>query len=376
MQILAGLIGPDLDIELTAVSEDDHLTRLEWLNHGEIDLMYEGYDTPAHFAGDRPGEITRARGPFPLRVVASAHSGLFGFMVSGDSPVRTIYDITPETRVAESSNSRLAVAALGHWLGFGPGSATDAPLPGAQPLNRIVYGTWQANVKSVVNREADVAYVSVEHPVVRQAADRPPGVRFLELPAKADPDGAARFHRAAPNMVLAPAPDDAPAQVAGLTTVLGSANLWCRSDFDAALAYRLTEWFDRNFDRFKGQGNKLGTYSLAALRYNIGRAMAPIHESTIRYLDKLGFWTEVEARRQEYNLRLLHFYYRAWREAVTRADAAGIVAGADNPAWYRLWQEIKAEIGLPVWRLRSDSEISDGLRGLKEVVQPRFKPVL
>jgi uncharacterized protein len=366
MRILGELIGPDLGIELKAISEDDQTQRLEWLQRGDLDLMYEGFENPTHFEGNQPGEISRRRGPFQIRVVASAHSGVFGFLVSGDSPLTTIYDITLETRVAESSNSRLPVEALGHWLGFNQASATPSLTREDGSLNRVFYATWEGNVKSVLNREADVAYVSAEHPLVRQAASRPPGIRFLELPVKSDPAGAGRFQAVAPNVVLAEAPSDSPPEVAGLTSVLGSANLWCRDDFDPALAYRLTGWFDANYERFRRLGNKLGTYSLAALLDNAGRAMAPVHEGTLRYLDEKGLWTDALARRQVYNRRLLDLYCAAWGQALDRADARAVTAAADNPVWIQLWHEVKAEINLPRLRRRSDAEISQGLRRLAE----------
>ena len=364
MQILGELIGPDLGIDLQAVCEDDQLQRLEWLQRGDLDLMYEGFENPTHFAGDLPAEISRRRGPFQIRVVASAHSGVFGFLVRGDSPIRTIYDITPRTRVAEAANSRLVVEALSHWLGFTSTSNGD-------PLNRVLYPSWEANVKSVLNRQADLAYVSAEHPLVRQAAARPPGVRFLELPVTADPTGAGRFQAVAPNLVLAAAPAGSPPEVVGITTVLGSANLWCRDDLDPVLAYRLTEWFDVNFDRFRGLGNKLGTYSLAALLDNIGRALAPVHQSTLRYLEEKGLWSAACARRQEYNQQLLDLYCAAWGEALARADARAVPAAADNPTWTQLWQDVKAETDLPRLRLCSDAEISEGRRRLDEYAMQR-----
>jgi uncharacterized protein len=367
MRILGELIGPDLGIELKAISEDDQTQRLEWLQRGDLDLMYEGFENPTHFEGNQPGEISRWRGPFQIRVVASAHSGVFGFMVSGDSPLTTIYDITHQTRVAESSNSRLPVKALGHWLGFGQASSTPSQTQEKDSLNRVFYATWEGNVKSVLNREADVAYVSAEHPLVRQAAGRPPGIRFLELPVSTDPAGAGRFQTLAPNLVLAEAPPESPPEVAGLTTVLGSANLWCRDDFDAALAYRLTEWFDSNFERFRGLGNKLGTYSLAALLDNVDRAMAPVHAGTLRYLDEKGLWTDALARRQAYNGRLLDLYCAAWGQALDRAGTRAVTAAADNPAWIQLWHEVKAEINLPRLRRRSDAETSEGLQWLAAV---------
>jgi len=363
MRILSGLLSEQNGYRLETISEDDSLLRLYWLKRGKIDFLYESANTPFMFEGRAPALISRDRGPFPMRMVASAHSGAFGFIVRADSRIKTIYDITPETRIADTRASHFAVYGLLAWLKMYKGRIpVTNPETARWDATLVPIETWESNLNSVKDGIADVAYVSPENPIVKQIAKQKPGIRFLELPAQSDPDGYKRFLKLVPGTMIVPAPESGTPEVWGKYTVTGTANLWCRPDFDTRVAYRLTRWFDEKYDQFKDLGNKLKTYSLEALRQNLDRALAPVHQGTVEYLKEKGFWTAADERRQTYNLWLMDRYCQAWEQALALADDMGIEVKPENPEWVTFWSDYKALIRMPSYKFMDDKEISRALK--------------
>jgi len=361
MGIIAGLLREQTGYELRAIPEDDMLLRIEWLKQGKIDLLYETFYAPMHGEGKRPEEIERNRGPFQLQTVASAHSAAFGYMVRGDSPVRTIRDIVPGTRIAVFDPIGERLYALLAWLNLNKGPIPENPAEGAWRASIVRFSDWGASLRSIAEGTADVAMATPENPTVREMAARPPGIRFLDLPAQEDPEGFARFRQVFPAAMVAPATQHGVKEIWGVRSVFDVAGLWCPPEFEADVAYQLTRWFDEKYELYKDKGNKLATYTLQSLRQLADHAVAPIHAGTARYLEEKGLWTKADDARQEYNLKLMTWYCELWDAALARADAKGITVGSANAAWTRLWADCKKEAGIPGYRLMTDAEIQGGL---------------
>jgi len=345
------------------------LLRLEWLKQGKIDLFYEGSNACQYLEGKRPEEIERNRGPLQMRISASAHTGTSGFMVRGDSPIKTIYDIGPDTRIATCNMMAEGIYALLAWLKLNKGPIPENPKDAEWKATLVRFNSWEANLKSVAEGTADIAAVTAENPLVKEAAEGPHGIRFLELPAKDDPEGLARFKHLVPFGKIAPAPEYGAKEIWGVTTLSGggTACLWCRPDFDADLGYELTRWFDENYELYKDKGNKLKTYTLESLRQTLDTAMVPVHDGTARYFKEKGLWGEADDARGEYNLKLITWYCEAWETAIARADAKGIAVGSTSQEWMELWSDYKKEIRLPHIKPMTDEEIKEGLAQLRSL---------
>lgn len=357
MGILAGMMAQD-GIYLRALLEQDEWQRLELLRDGTLDLMYESSFLPARFEGRHAEDVTEQRGALPIRVVASAHSGSFGFMVRADSPIQTIYDIQPGTRVAVTPGGMgERIFALLAWLKLNDGPIQEDPARGGWKVEQVNCATWEENLRAVPEGRAEVAGVTPQNPLVARAAASSHGIRFLELPADRDPEGAQQFHAVAPQAMIAPAPEEGVSEIWGVSTITGIANVWCLPAFDEDLAWRLTRWFDENYPRFKDLGNKLKTYSLDCLVQAVRTAMAPIHPGTIRYLKEKNLWEAADDQRQSFNLWQEENYMGAWDRARSRAAASGTEISLDNPAWRNLWKETGQTFHLLPHRPYSDREI-------------------
>lgn len=302
-----------------------------------------------------------------MRIFGSAHSGTMGFMVRGDSHIKTIYDIGPETRVARPAAASEMIYALLAWLQLNKGPLPPYAADAAWNVKLVPLESWEANLKSIIDGSVDVGWATPENPLVREAAKSPHGIRFLDLPVSADPDGARRFRQLLPFGTLMPAPRHGVQEMWGVTSLVGTACFWCRADLDSSMAYKLTRWFDENYEGYKDKGNKLDTYNREAFRWTLDVAMAPVHEGALAYFKEIGLWTRADDLRQTYNTALMTRYCEVWEEALQRADREGIVVSSECDAWKRLWADTKREQRLPRYRQMTDAEIQEGLAQLKHL---------
>lgn len=173
---------------------------------GKVDFFYESSTIPMRFEGLDPKDIARDPGAVPMQIVASAHAGGSAYMVRADSPIKTIYDIGPETRFAVGPVGPIAVYALLAWLKLNRGRIPKDPAQGKWNVRIVPCATRIDNLKAVPDGVADVAYVTPDNPLVEEAAEKSPGVRFLELPVKTDREGLARFRELIPYMNFAKHP--------------------------------------------------------------------------------------------------------------------------------------------------------------------------
>jgi len=288
-------------------------------------------------------------------------------MVRGDSPIRTIYDIGPKTRVAKPSSGAEVIYALLAWLQLNKGSPSTNPAINQWDVTLVPLDSWEANLRAIVEGVVDVAWATPENPLVKEAAKSPHGIRFLELPVTKDPEGAKRFQQFLPFGKLIPAPPHGVKEIWGVTSLVGTACFWCRSDLDSELAYTLTKWFDKNYELYKDKGNKLYTYTREAFRWTLDVAMAPVHNGAIKYFKEIGLWTKADDARQEYNSKLMTWYCEAWDAAIEMADGKGVVVSAAREEWIRLWADYKEKIRIPGYCQMTNEEIQEGLVLLKSL---------
>ena len=288
-------------------------------------------------------------------------------MVRGDSPIKTIYDIGSETRVAEPASGSEMIYALLAWLQLNKGPISPYSTNAEWNVNLVPLDSWEANLKSVIEGTVDVGWATPENPLVKEAADGPHGIRFLDLPLKKDLEGAKRFRQFLPFGKLMPAPQHGVKEIWGVTSLVGTACLWCHSHLDSDLAYKLTKWFDENYELYKNKGNKLYTYTREAFRWTLDVAIAPVHNGAIKYFKEIGLWTKADDARQEYNTKLMNWYCEAFNAAIAIADRKGIVVSAVSEMWKRLWTDYKREMRIPGYRQMTDKEIQEGLALLKSL---------
>jgi TRAP-type uncharacterized transport system substrate-binding protein len=364
LNITGAMLKAQTGIVIRPIPEEDQLRKLEWLKNGFVDLAYEGSALPARLEAREPAETGRYRGPFQMRIVASAHSGAFGYFVRGDSRIRTIYDITPETRMAVMPQGT-NIHGLLAWLKLYTGNL-EKPETIRWKARLVHFETYQASIRSVAEGTADVSFANPEGDVTASVAAAPHGLRFLEIPADKDPEGYARYRRFMPYGQVVPAPKLGVREIWGVKTFVGTANIWCRDDFNANLAYRLTKWFDEAYEQYRDKGDKLANYSRQAFRQALNVAMVPVHPGAVRYFREIGMWKPADDRRQEYNNSVLNRYCQLWDGTLAEAAKKNIPINPANRDWLALWAKNKAGAGVPSFKQMTDREITAGLAALKQ----------
>ncbi len=365
IETVGRLIRQDTGHELRVVPVENPYWKREWLKHGYLDLSYAPSIMAVRNEGRDSRDIGKYGGPFQFRVVASVHTGADGFIVRGDSPVKTIYDLKPGIRFGVYRDAAVAYPLLA-WAGLYQGNL-DEPDSVTWKAHFIVFDSWEASIMSLGEGRTDIIFASAESPFVRKLADSRPGIRFLELPANEDPEGAARFRRFLPFGDFMPAPQVGVRAAWGVNTFSGTACMWCRPEFSFDLAYDLTRWFDVSYDRFKNLGYKLAAYNRTAWRRALDVTMAPVHDGTIKYLREIGMWSSADEARQVYNQKLMDWYCELWDMAVSEAGRRGIEVNHDNVIWTQLWNEIRNASRVPRYRQMTDEEIERGLIQMRDL---------
>ena len=174
--------------------DNNTAARHKWLKAGIMELNAESVSDTAIFCLEaKAGNATRDGGPFPIRIVWLGQAMPYGFMVRGDSPIKTVYDIKPKSKVAYYTASPSASVAADALLAWAKVSKEDIVV--------VPFSSWPANIKAVAEGKADVAYSVPTAPTAFEAEASPHGIRWLPLSYKADPEGAKRFATLRPEML-------------------------------------------------------------------------------------------------------------------------------------------------------------------------------
>jgi hypothetical protein len=313
--------------------------RTEWLNSREgILSLYQPSDYFDQLDAVE-GYATRIGGPSDTRVVNVNLVTAWGYMVRGDSNIKTIADIKPGTRVAFYTGSSFLVAGIDALLAYAGLTRKDVTL--------VEIGSYGANTNVVVEGRADVTFTSPISGPSYQAEAGPHGIRWLEIPSRdKNPAAYDRYRKIQPGYVLAKT-------TAGVKSALGlqmdhayQTNHALASE-DPELVYQLTKWMDENYDKFKDKFTHAKMMSLANLvaYLEIG-SLEPLHEGTIRYLKEKNLWKPQYQARQDKIVALAQARVKAYKTALEMATDKGLSTVPGNKDWVALWANYRKEHGL------------------------------
>jgi TRAP transporter TAXI family solute receptor len=313
--------------------------RTEWLNAREGVLsLYQPSDYFDQLDAVE-GYATRIGGPSDTRVINVNLVTAWGYMVRGDSHIKTINDIKPGTRVAFYTGSSFIVAGIDALLAYAGLTRKDVTL--------VEIGSYGANTNVVVEGRADVTFTSPISGPSYQAEAGPHGIRWLEIPSRdKNPAAYDRYRKIQPGYVLSKT-------LAGVKSSLGLQmdhayqTNHVRADEDPEFVYRLTKWMDENYDKFKDKFTHAKMMSLANLvaYLEIG-SLEPLHEGTIRYLKEKNLWKPQYQARQDKIVALAQARVKAYKTALEMATDKGLSTVPGNKDWVALWANYRKEHGL------------------------------
>ena len=313
--------------------------RTEWLNAREGVLsLYQPSDYFDQLDAVE-GYATRIGGPSDTRAINVNLVTAWGYMVRGDSNIKTINDIKPGTRIAFYTGSSFIVAGMDALLAYAGLTRKDVTL--------VEIGSYGANTNVVVEGRADVTFTSPISGPSYQAEAGPHGIRWLEIPSRdKNPAAFDRYRKIQPGYVLVKTS-------AGVKSALGLQmdhayqTNHVRADEDPEFVYQLTKWMDENYDKFKDKFTHAKMMSLASLvAYLEVGILEPLHEGTIRYLKEKNLWKPQYQARHDKIVALAQARVTGYKAALEMATEKGMSTVPGNKDWVALWANYRKEHGM------------------------------
>jgi TRAP-type uncharacterized transport system substrate-binding protein len=280
----------------------------------------------------------RDGGPFPACAVWAQSRNNAGFFVRGDSPIKDIYDIKPGTRIASlpgNPASKNMVDALLAWAKIDP-----------EDINWVEHSSYSETVGSVIAGRTDIAFAMPLSPAIYEAEKQPAGIRWIELNAEQDPEGARRFHEVDPLEGLG-LMFTGVSSCLGKWGIVGTHLIIAHRDTDKHLVYQTVRWLHQNYQRIKDRHSKLKWANLETMMAELGHTFLPAHEGLRQLLKEEGAWTNALEARSSANAALIDRYCEAYQECQDMADEKGIPVRHDSLEWVEMWESYQKENAIP-----------------------------
>lgn len=331
------VLASDTGMKVRVAAEDNVIHRLRYIANGLFHLTAGGNAKTRQALVAEPAFAWRDGGPFPVRVAWSQSRDNAGFIVRADSPVKSIYDVRPGTRLV---NLTAAATSPIYDLFLAWAKVNKDEITWVAPKNA------DDKMRAVMDGRADLSFAIPTSASVYEAEKTPPGIRWIALNAAEDPEGARRARKVDPLINFAPIINGVPSSL-GVWGTCGISLYTTRAATDEGLVYHLVKWLDDNWAKYRDlhSWNKYMTRDM--LMEEIGHTFLPCHAGLVKYLGELGLWTAAHQHRQDENIALIDRYCEAYRVAIDLADEKVVVVSPENEDWLSLWESQKKSFGLP-----------------------------
>ncbi len=261
-----------------------------------------------------------ATAPAVQRILWHHNDSPWGFVVSGDSKLKTLEDIKKgDVRVTQGMFSPPMVAAVNKGL---PGFLGMSEEEAQRVIKYVPASSYAENCRSVVEGKSDVAYCSSISSVLSEMEGSPGGIRWLPMTLE-NKAGWAGFLKARPMLV--------PSEITlGVSTARGVAG--ATSNFvyaapaatDVDFAYNLAKWLHTSHDAYKSTHPLAARMSLEQFRKYLDRSPLPVHEGTVKYLREVGAWTDKDDIWNKEAAAKMDSWFKARTEAMKKARAGNV----------------------------------------------------
>ncbi|HEY87956.1 MAG TPA: hypothetical protein G4O06_08050, partial [Dehalococcoidia bacterium] len=330
-------LAADTGINIRVVPEVNPMLRFKWVKTGLFHSVAESPSMVADLMEAKAGNAVRDGGPFQIRLMYSYSMSNSGFVVRGDSDIYEPSDIKPGVKFVDFAFFPGFIegfpSALMAWAGVDIDDVEWVPV-----------GSYGAAMRAISDGKADISMAFNTSPATVEAAAAPHGIRFINLPADEDPEGARRFLEFYPVISFGEATQGPPEAIAGVTTTLANTGIYVRADADPDLIYHLAKWLDENYDSFKDNHAWNQYMTIDTLMDLTETCFIPVHDGLKKYLNEKGLWTAAHEARQQQNIDLITQYVEAYQAAKDEADDTGIAVDPTTEEWLELWASYKADI--------------------------------
>jgi TRAP transporter TAXI family solute receptor len=312
--------------------------RTEWLNSGEGRLsLYQPSDYFDQLDAVE-GYASRIAGPSDTRLINMNLVTAWGYMVRGDSSIKTIDDIKPGIKIVYYPGSSFILAGMDALLAYRGLTRKDVQL--------VEVGSYGANTNVVVEGRADVTFTSPISGPSYQAEAAPNGIRWLDIPPRdKNPAAFDKFRAIQPGYVLEKT-------TAGVKSAIGvqmdhayQSNHVMASE-DPEFVYQLAKWMEENHAKYKDKFNHAHMMNVNNLVAFLEKgALEPLHEGTIKFLQEKKLWKPQYQARQDKLVDLAKKRVALYKEALEAATDKGLSTVPGNKDWVALWADYRKKAG-------------------------------
>lgn len=307
------------------VPEDSELQRYRRLNQrGDINLSSVTAAEMRYQIQGIDGYVGTE--PAAQRLVWHHNDTPWGFVVSGDSNLETMQDLTSGgVKVAQGvfspAMTTIAKEAMPAFVGVSPEEAEET-------FQYVPASSYVENCRSVVEGKADVAWCSPISSVLSEMEGAPGGIRWLPMDLD-NKEGWQGFMEYSPMSI--------PSEISfGVSTAKGVDGLTSNfiyaapADADADFVYTLAKWFHESYDEYKGTHPLASRMGMDVFRDYMDRSSVPVHEGTVRYLKEIGKWTDEDEAANQASIEKMDRWIEAREAALAEAREKRIVPDQDN----------------------------------------------
>jgi hypothetical protein len=330
-------LSEDTGITIRIAVEGEMLKRLTYVKNN---IQFTSAMSGLKYMFEADNELAqRDSGPWPARVFWVSSVTYIGYAVSGDSDIKTPYDIKPGTKIGYFTFfgplGRVVMEALLAWGNVDPDDVEWIPL-----------GNIAAAAQALIDGKADIIFAYPATPTNYEIEASPRGLAWIEMNGKEDPEGASRYNTVYPVQGFAPCEVGVPSAI-GVSMESVISDYPVRASDDTELIYNLTKWLDENYDKYKDASPQSVTQNIDNVLRFSEVDYVPLHDGTVKYLKEKGLWTDAHEKRRQQNIELIDRYIEAYQTAIDTADEKGINVDPTNEEWLELWTNYKKELDLP-----------------------------
>jgi uncharacterized protein len=287
-----------------------------------------------------------ATAPAEQRILWHHNDSPWGFVVSGDSKLKSLDDIKKGgVRVTQGMFSPPMIAAVTKGL---PGFLGMTEEEAQRSIKYVPASSYVENCRSVVEGKSDVTYCSSISSVLSEMEGSPGGIRWLPMTLE-NKAGWAGFLKARPMLV----PSEITLGVATARGVAGATSNFVYSvpaAVDVDFAYNMAKWLHKSHDAYKATHPLAARMSVEQFRKYLDRTPLPVHEGTVKYLREIGVWTDKDDVWNKEAVEKTGRWYKARSEALKKARAAGVKIDFQDEAFLSILR--KETEGLEGFRTR------------------------
>ena len=326
-------------MKVRVVTQASGVVRVKWVTQAMATIgMVESHTAKDCLEG--AGDFrSREAGPFDMRLTWNSQITYWGFPVKGNSPLKTVYDIKPGTKIGYLPTTPFFLSEVRALLAMLNLTEKDVTL--------VPMGNYPAMGRGIIENKIDTCLLSPLSTVTYEMEAAPGGIRWLPIPTeKDDPEGYKRWLKQTPIEIFGPVKVGVKSAI-GINMIIQDQLYVTRADTSTDLIYNISKWIDQNLAAFKDKAPHADLMGIDYFRAVVNHTFIPLHEGTIKYLKEKGLWTADDEKRQVKNVELVGKYAKAYQAAIKDAEAKKIKISPSDEKWTQLWAERKKELKLP-----------------------------